>query len=179
MQVGVSRCSFFDNIHEEPITFSAYGHHPPECVLRFTPGQASDGIPRSVPLNKVADADGSKGWIQSALDDGEQVLFIGAGMGCDAPEQGERWKKISKIADEAINEAQSLKHLSIHLVVRCVASSNLTGSFIVAGTTSSSAIMISAPRRFCICMDSSGVSSRRLPSTGDWKVTPSSVISAK
>jgi hypothetical protein len=46
-------------------------------------------------------------------------------------------------------------------------------------TTSSSAMMMSAPMRFWIWMECSGVSSIRSPSTGDWKLTPSSVMSAK
>lgn len=36
-----------------------------------------------------------------------------------------------------------------------------------------------APSRFWMAMDPSGVSSISVPSTGDWKVTPCSVISAK
>lgn len=46
-------------------------------------------------------------------------------------------------------------------------------------TTSSSAMMMSAPMRFWMWMECSGVSSIRSPSTGDWKLTPSSVMSAK
>lgn len=46
-------------------------------------------------------------------------------------------------------------------------------------TFSSTWVQPDSPRRFCICIDCSGVSSMRLPSTGDWKVTPSSVISAR
>jgi len=40
-------------------------------------------------------------------------------------------------------------------------------------------MMMSAPSPFCIAMLSSGVSSMRLPSTGDWNSTPRSVMSAR
>mmetsp|Transcript_25528 Transcript_25528/g.69288 ORF Transcript_25528/g.69288 Transcript_25528/m.69288 type:complete len:210 (-) Transcript_25528:241-870(-) len=73
----------------------------------------------------------------------------------------------------------ALIHLSIQRVVRCVASKKRAGSFAVVGTTSSKAMMMSAPNRFWMPMDSSGVKSISVPSTGDWKVTPSSLISAK
>ena len=70
-------------------------------------------------------------------------------------------------------------HLSIQRSVRWVASSKRSGPTWTEETTSSSAIMMSAPMLFWMAMLRSGVSSMRSPVVGDWKVTPSSVISAR
>lgn len=63
---------------------------------------------------------------------------------------------------------------SSHSMVRRVACSKRVSFVLAELTTSSSAIKISAPILFCMFMDRSGVRNSCLPSTGDWKATPSS-----
>mmetsp|Transcript_35980 Transcript_35980/g.101294 ORF Transcript_35980/g.101294 Transcript_35980/m.101294 type:complete len:241 (+) Transcript_35980:299-1021(+) len=69
-------------------------------------------------------------------------------------------------------------HRSIQRVVRWHASST-RGPVVRLDTTSSSAMMTSAPSRFCTAMLASGVSSMRRPFLGFWNRTPSSVMSAR
>lgn len=79
----------------------------------------------------------------------------------------------------SVGRACAAMQRSIHRVVRSVASAKRSAESATDDTTSSRAMRMSAPREFWMAMECSGVSSMEEPSTGDWKVTPASVTSAR
>ena len=93
-------------------------------------------------------ASGSQILISASLDNANMACWY-----------GRRWAEMQR---------------SSHSMVRRVACSKRVSFVLAELTTSSSAIKISAPILFCMFMDRSGVRNSCLPSTGDWKATPSS-----